>query len=518
MLEQSIIQQLKTVFEVLEGKIELVYFKSSNEKQTELVEMLEQVASTSDKITAVASDTQSKAPGFEIKHNGEKNGIKFSGIPGGHEFTSLILAIMNSDKKGKLPDDVILQRISRINGPVKLKTYVSLSCENCPDVVQALNLMAVFHPQFEHEMIDGGFYKDEVEELGIQGVPSVIHNKELLSSGRTDLIKLLEKLEKEFGIKDEQKIEPVDLGHFDTAVVGGGPAGASAAIYSARKGLKTILIAENFGGQVKETKGIENLISIPYTEGAELASKLLKHVSEYDIKLLEHRRLTKVETGEKMKTIRFDSGESLDTASLIIATGAKWKELDIPGEKDYLGRGVAFCPHCDGPYYKGKDIAVIGGGNSGIEAAIDLAGIVNSVTVFEFMPELKADKVLVKKAESLENITIIKNVLTQEILGNGDKVTGIKYKSNDSGQEHKMDLSGVFVQIGLIPNSDCVKDVVETNTYGEIIVDDKCRTNIKGIYAAGDVTTVPYKQIVISMGEGAKAGLTAFEDQVLFSA
>jgi alkyl hydroperoxide reductase subunit F len=518
MLDNSIIQQLKSVFEVLEGKIELVYFKSDNEKQNELVEMLNQVASTSDHITAVESGTDSIAPGFEIKNNGNSTGIKFSGIPGGHEFTSLILAIMNSDKKGKLPDDIILKRISRLNGPIRLKTYISLSCENCPEVVQALNLMAVFHPDFQHEMIDGAFYMEDIKELGIQGVPSTIHNGELLSSGKTDLVKLLEKLEGQFGIKDEKDIEPVDLGEFETAVIGGGPAGASAAIYSARKGLKTILIAESFGGQVKETKGIENMISVPYTEGPELSDKLLNHVSEYDIKLLEHRRLTKVEAGETLKTIRFDSGESLDAASLIIATGAKWKELDIPGEKDYLGRGVAFCPHCDGPYYKGKDIAVIGGGNSGIEAAIDLAGIVKSVTVFELMPELRADKVLIKKAQSLENVTILKNVATQEILGDGDKVTGIKYKSCDSGEEHQMDLSGIFVQIGLIPNSDCVKDVVETNKYGEIIVDDKCRTNIQGIYAAGDVTTVPYKQIVISMGEGAKAGLTAFEDQVLLSA
>ncbi|PIE75399.1 MAG: alkyl hydroperoxide reductase subunit F [Deltaproteobacteria bacterium] len=517
MLEQGIIDQLKTVFEVLEGNIDLVYEESSNEKQKELVEMLEQVASTSENISAVASGTASDVPAFEVRHNGKSTGIIITGIPGGHEFTSLILAILNSDGKGKLPDEMILKRIGRLKGPVRLRSFISLSCENCPEVVQALNLMAVFHPDFKHEMVDGGFVQEEVEKLGIQGVPSVIHNGELLSSGKTDLLKLLGCLEDEFGTSDGAEIEPVDLGQFEVAVIGGGPAGASAAIYCARKGLKTILIAESFGGQVKETKGIENLISVPYTEGPELSEKLFRHVSEYDIKVLEHRKMTSVETGEPLKKIQLDSGEYLETVSLIIATGAKWRELNVPGEKEYLGRGVAFCPHCDGPYYKGKDIAVIGGGNSGIEAAIDLAGIVKSVTVFEAMPELKADRVLVEKAESLENISILKGVLTKEILGDGDKATGIRYKSAETDTEERLDLDGVFVQIGLIPNSEPVKGVVETNTYGEIIIDDKCRTSVKGIYAAGDVTTVPYKQIVISMGEGAKAALTAFEEQVLFS-
>lgn len=517
MLEKAMIDQLKSVFESLEGNVELVYGESTNAKQSELVEMLVDISSTSDNISAVSSGLESDSPGFEVKHNGKPTGIRFSGIPGGHEFTSLILSILNSDHKGKLPDDVILKRIARLNGPVKLKTYISLSCENCPEVVQALNIMAVFHPDFEHEMVDGAFFQEDIEKLGIQGVPSVIHNGELLSSGKTDLVKLLERLEEHFGVKEDQAIEPVDLGEFETAVIGGGPAGASAAIYSARKGLKTILIAENFGGQVKETKGIENLISVPYTEGPELADKLIKHVSEYDIKQLEHRRLTKVEESGADKKIILNSGESLTAKSLIVATGAKWKELNIPGEKEYLGRGVAFCPHCDGPYYKGKDIAVIGGGNSGVEAAIDLAGIVKSVTIFEVAPKLRADKVLVEKANSLENINILTNALTEEILGDGEKVIGIKYKSVDLGNEESIDLAGVFVQIGLIPNSESIKDIVETNQCGEIVVDDKCRTSVKGIYAAGDVTTVPYKQIVISMGEGAKAALTAFEEQVLLS-
>jgi alkyl hydroperoxide reductase subunit F len=514
MLESNIVEQLKSVFASLEGKIDLVYAHSTHDKQSELIEMLDQVASTSEKITTRQSDKKSDAPFFELVHNNKENGIKFSGIPGGHEFTSLILAILNSDQQGKLPDDVIVNRIKSLKGPINLKTYISLSCENCPEVVQALNLMSVFHPDFTHEMVDGGFYQDETEALGIQGVPSIIHGETLIGSGKTDLPELLNKFEEYFGIDDSVSKESVDLGNYDVAVIGGGPAGASASIYAARKGLKTVIVAERIGGQVKDTKGIENLISVPYTEGADLTDRLAKHIAEYDIKVLEHRRLTNIQSDQNRK-LELDSGEFLNAKSVIVATGAKWKELDIPGEKEYIGRGVAFCPHCDGPYYKGKDIAVIGGGNSGIEAAIDLAGIVKSVTVYELLPELKADRVLIKKIESMENVSIKKNVQTTEVIGNGDKVTGLQYKDIETGEIKQDDLDGIFVQIGLLPNSSFVEGVVETNRFGEIVVDDKCRTNVKGVYAAGDVTTVPFKQIVISMGEGAKAALTAFEEQVL---
>jgi alkyl hydroperoxide reductase subunit F len=517
MIENHIVEQLKSVFGKLEGNIELVYSESSHDKQAELVEMLEQVASTSDKITARRSGEKTVAPFFEIIRNNEKCGVRFSGIPGGHEFTSLILAILNSDHQGKLPDEAIINRIRGLKGPINLKTYISLSCENCPEVVQALNIMAIFHPEFTHEMVDGAFFQDETKALGIQGVPSVIHGDTLINSGKTDLSELLSKLEGHFGKDETVKVEPVDLGSYDVAVIGGGPAGASASIYSARKGLKTIIVAEKFGGQVKETKGIENLISVPYTEGPDLSDKLFKHISEYDIKVLEHRRLANIESGE-LKTLNLDSGEFLSAKSVIVATGAKWKELEVPGEKEYIGRGVAFCPHCDGPYYKGKDIAVIGGGNSGVEAAIDLAGMVKSVIVFELLPELKADKVLVDKIESMDNVRIIKNVQTTEILGNGDKVTGLKYTDMETGEVTDHNLEGVFVQIGLLPNSEFIEDLVETNRFGEIVVDDKCRTSVKGVYAAGDVTTVPFKQIVISMGEGAKAALTAFEEQILQTA
>ena len=517
MIDSQIVEQLKTVFETLEGQIELVVDACSHDKFNELTDMLTRVAETSGKITVTESGQNAPAPRFSLKHEGHDTGISFNGIPGGHEFTSLVLAILNADRKGKLPDQAIIDRICRLNGPINLKTYVSLSCENCPEVVQALNLMAVFHPDITHEMVDGAFFQEDVQSQGIQGVPSVVHEKDLISSGKADLADLLAKLETHFGMKDEGPTGPVDLGRWDVAVVGGGPAGASAAIYSARKGLKTVIVAERIGGQVKDTKGIENLISVPYTEGPQLAQKLSEHVAAYDIKVLEHRRLTEIENGD-VRHLTLDSGEHFTARAVILATGAKWRQLGVPGEKEYIGRGVAFCPHCDGPFYKGRDVAVIGGGNSGIEAAIDLAGMVGSVTVFEFLPELKADRVLVEKAASMPNVTIKKNVQVMEVTGNGEKVTGLKYKDRESLEESTYALDGIFVQIGLLPNSDCVKDLVETNRFAEIVVDDKCRTSVPGILAAGDVTTVPYKQIIISMGEGAKAALTAFEQLVLQSA
>lgn len=517
MLDTNMLKQLEDVFKKLENKVELVFDNSAHSKQEELESMLTSIASVSEYIEALPSGKASAAPSFSLRYKGQENGISFAGIPGGHEFTSLILAILNSDSKGKLPDEGFIQRIKRLKGPIKLKTYISLSCENCPDVVQALNIMSIFHPEFEHEMVDGAFFQEDVESLGIQSVPSVVAGADLVSAGKTSLPELLKKLEERYG-SDTENIEPVDLGEFDVVVVGGGPAGASSAIYSARKGLKTAIIAERMGGQVQDTKGIENLISVTYTEGPQLAAQLAKHIAEYDIKVLEHRRVKEVrkdEGKERGKFIELDSGETLKTSALIVATGAKWRELGVPGEKEYVGRGVAYCPHCDGPMYKGKNVAVVGGGNSGVEAAIDLAGIVKHVTLLEFASELKADKVLVEKAESLPNVTIITDARSNEVLGDGDKVFGLEYEDRKSSELKKLELDGVFVQIGLAPNSSFVKDIVETNHFGEIVVDGKCRTSEEGIYAAGDVTTIPFKQIIIAMGEGAKAALSAFEDRML---
>lgn len=515
MLDNDIKQQLKNVFAPLEHQIELHYYESPHADQGQLIEMLRDLSFTSEKIKTYSTGLSSSVPQFFISKNGKKTGISFRGIPGGHEFTSLILAILNVDLKGKLPDAIIQQKIKSLKGPIELKTYISLSCENCPDVVQALNLMSILHDNFKHEMVDGGYVQDEVNALGIQGVPSVVAGGQLLYSGRIQLLDLLTKLEQHFGLSDQQNPQSaLDLGHYDVVVIGGGPAGVSAAIYSVRKGLKTAIVTEKIGGQVQETKGIENLISVVYTEGPQLAAQLQQHLSAYPVQILEHRRVKQV-ISEKPKKIIFESGETLTTDALIIATGAKWRELGIPGEKEYLGRGVAFCPHCDGPYYKGKVIAVIGGGNSGVEAAIDLAGIVKHVTLFEFQDQLKADQVLVDKLKSLPNIKIITAARTAKIHGDNSKVLALEYEDRNSHEMKKLALDGVFVQIGLLPNSSFVKDVVEVTRFGEIVVDNKGRTSSQGIYAAGDVTTVPYKQIIIAMGEGAKAALAAFEDRIV---
>lgn len=516
MLDNNILEQLKTVYKALENEVTLSYAQSTHEKQNDLLDLIKGLASTSSKILLKESTESSEIPKLTLSYDGKETGITFLGVPGGHEFTSLVLAILHADGKGKLPDESILSRVKRLKGKIEIRTYISLSCENCPEVVQALNIMALHKPDFKHTMIDGGLVQDEVQKLGIQGVPSVMIGDKLLSSGKIGLVDLISKLEKEFGIDESvsNDLKNLDLGEFDVVVVGAGPAGASSAIYSARKGLRTAIIAERIGGQVQDTKGIENLIGIKYTEGPQLAAQLLAHISDYDIKILEHRRVKSIGEG-KVKRIELESGEFLQTKSLIVATGAKWRELNIPGEKEYLGRGVAFCPHCDGPYFKGKDIAVVGGGNSGVEAAIDLAGIVKSVTVFEFMPTLKADKVLVDKLESLPNVRVIKNARTSRVVGDNGKVTALEYEDRESGELKALELDGVFVQIGLVPNSSFVKGVVDMNKFGEIHVDEKCRTNIPGIYAAGDVTNVPYKQIIIAMGEGAKAGLSSFEDIML---
>jgi alkyl hydroperoxide reductase subunit F len=518
MLDSNILEQLTSVFAKLEKNVELVYNKSEHADQKDLVMMLEQVAATSPNITVrpAVGEHQAAFPQFHIEYEGKENGIYFKGIPSGHEFTSLILAILNSDGKGKFPDEKVSARIKRLKGPVEIKTFISLTCENCPDVVQTLNQMAVIHENFKHTLVDGAYTQDEIKALNVQGVPSVMVNDKLVYSGRLNLVDLLTALEKTFGVEEagHAKVANHDLGKFDVVVVGGGPAGASAAIYSVRKGLKTALLAERIGGQVQDTKGIENLIGVKYTEGPQLAAQLNSHLAEYPVAIFEHRRVEKVENG-KEKIIHLEGGEFIKTNAIIVTTGAKWRELNIPGEKDYIGRGVAFCPHCDGPYYKGKKIAVVGGGNSGVEAAIDLAGIVKEIILFEFNDTLKADKVLVDKLKSLPNVSIVTEARTAQVVGDGSKVVALEYEDRKTKTMMKVDLDGIFVQIGLLPNSGFIKDIVETTKFGEIMVDVKGRTNVPGIYAAGDVTTVPYKQIIIAMGEGAKAALAAFEDQML---
>lgn len=512
MLELSLKKQLTEIFSSLEARYVLdIQVSGQHESREELIDLLNEVASCSEKITTRITEGDGLV--FHLEKNGEKTGISFRAVPNGHEFSSFLLAILNSDGKGKnFPDAYITKRIQELKTPLHLTTYVSLTCTNCPDVVQALNMMAVLNPGITHEMVDGAINQEEVTALKLQGVPAVMADGQLLHVGRGELGELLNKLEEMFGT-DRPAVESVEK-EYDVVVVGGGPAGSSAAIYSARKGLKVALLAERVGGQVKETVGIENLISTVKTTGEELANNLKLHMQDYSIDILEHRRVERVEVKDGEKTLHVNGGEKFVAPALIVATGASWRRLNIPGEADYIGKGVAFCPHCDGPFYQGKHVAVVGGGNSGIEAAIDLAGICSKVTVLEFLDELKADKVLQEKLGSLPNVEVFLSSQTTEVLGNGEKVSGVKVKDRKSGEERVIELDGIFVQIGLSPNSALFHDVVNVNRFGEIEVDAHCRTNTPGIYAAGDVTTVPYKQIIIAMGEGAKASLSAFDDRM----
>ena len=512
MLDAALKEQLKGIFADLKANYTFhIAVSPSHESRQELIDLLTDVVDCSSKLSLDV--TEGKDLEFTIAKEGNLTGIKFRGVPNGHEFTSLLLAILNLDGKGKnFPDESICQRVKALKTPIRLTTYVSLTCTNCPDVVQALNAMTTLNPGIQHEMVDGAIHQDEVERLKIQGVPSVFADGELLHVGKSDFGELLSKLEAKYGL-NEAEIEKV-VKHYDVVVVGGGPAGAAAAIYSARKGLHVAVVAERVGGQVNETVGIENLISVPETTGSQLAENLRQHIQRYPIDLLEHRRVAAIAVEGKEKVLTTAQGEELRTPAVIIATGASWRRLNVPGEQEYIGRGVAFCPHCDGPFYKGKHVAVVGGGNSGIEAAIDLAGICSKVTVFEFMDELKADKVLQDKARSLPNVEIFVSSQTTEVIGNGSKVTGIRVKDRKTEAERIVALDGIFVQIGLAANSAVFKGIVETNRPGEIVIDTHCRTSVPGIYAAGDVSTVPFKQIIISMGEGAKAALSAFEDRV----
>lgn len=512
MLDSATKEQLRSIFASLDGHYTFdITVSPQHESRTELLDLLNDVASCSDHISCEVREGEGLI--FTILKNGEKSGISFRAVPNGHEFTSLLLAILNLDGKGKnFPDEGICHRVKALKGPIRLTTYVSLTCTNCPDVVQALNIMATLNQGITHQTVDGAINQAEVDALNIQAVPSVYADGQLIHVGRGGFGDLLNKLEEKYEREATTAHIPAKI--YDVIVLGGGPAGAAAAIYSARKGLIVGVIAERIGGQVKETVGIENLISVPQTTGSVLADNLRTHMAQYPIDLHEHRRVEKVEITPEGKLVTVTGGEQFTASALIVATGASWRKLNVPGEAEYIGRGVAFCPHCDGPFYKGKHVAVVGGGNSGIEAAIDLAGICSKVTVIEFMNTLKADQVLQEKAKSLPNVEIFTDTQTMEVMGNGTKVTGMQVRNRETDETRLIELDGIFVQIGLMPNSSIVKDIVETNRLGEIIVDAHCRTNVPGIYAAGDVSTVPFKQIIIAMGEGAKASLSAFEDRM----
>ncbi|MGO1234306.1 MAG: alkyl hydroperoxide reductase subunit F [Marinobacter sp.] len=513
MLDANIKQQLKAYMEKLQQPIELVAAYDDSAKSQELKELLEELEPMSSKIgLRTENDQRVRRPSFAIQRVGSDVSVRFAGIPMGHEFTSLVLALLQVGGHPSKASQELIEQIQDLDEDLEFETYYSLSCQNCPDVVQALNLISILNPKIKHTSIDGALFQDEVERREVMAVPSVYMNGESWGQGRMTLEEIVAKLDTNSAAKEAKKINERDP--FEVLVIGGGPAGASAAIYSARKGISTGIAAERFGGQVADTMGIENLISVPYTEGPKLVAAMEQHVNEYDVDIMNMQRAEKlIPSAEKggLHEVRLENGATLKSRTLVLSTGARWRQMGVPGEEEYRNKGVAYCPHCDGPLFKGKRVAVIGGGNSGVEAAIDLAGIVGHVTLIEFGDEMKADEVLQKKLRSLDNVKIITSGQTTEIVGENGKVSGLNYKDRKTGDDHHVELEGVFVQIGLVPNTEWLKGDIELSQHGEIIVNDRNETSIPGIFAAGDVTTVPYKQIVISMGEGSKAALSAFD-------
>ncbi|AJE14467.1 alkyl hydroperoxide reductase [Stutzerimonas balearica DSM 6083] len=518
MLDANLKTQLKAYLEKVTQPFEIVASLDDSAKSEEMLALLNDINGLSDKISLNTAGNDARRPSFALVRHDREIDLRFAGLPMGHEFTSLVLALLQvGGHPSKLAPELI-EQIQALEGEYRFETYFSLSCQNCPDVVQALNLMAVLNPNIHHVAIDGALFQDEVEARQIMSVPSLYLNGEPFGQGRMGVEEILAKLDTGAGARDAEKLKAKSA--FDVLVIGGGPAGAAAAIYAARKGIRTGVAAERFGGQVLDTMAIENFISVKETEGPKLARALEEHVREYEVDVMNLQRASQlIPAGDDgLHTVRFDNGGELKAKTLILATGARWREMNVPGEQEYRGRGVAYCPHCDGPLFKGKRVAVIGGGNSGVEAAIDLAGIVAHVTLLEFGESLRADAVLQRKLKSLPNVTILTMAQTTEVKGDGQKVTGLVYKDRHSDEVRDLELEGIFVQIGLLPNSDWLKGTVNLSRFGEIEVDAKGQTNIPGVFAAGDVTTVPYKQIVIALGEGAKASLSAFDHLIRSSA
>ena len=517
MLDATIKGQLKSYLERLQQPIELVASLDDSIKSQELHSLLEDIDRLSDKVQIRLDGHDARRPSFTVSRPGETARIRFAGIPMGHEFTSLVLALLQTGGHPPKVETSVIEQIRAISGTFRFETFISLSCHNCPDVVQALNLMAVLNPDISSTMIDGAVFQKEVDERQIMAVPTVYLNGEPFGQGRMTLEEIVAKIDTGAAAREAEKI--AGKAAFDVLVVGGGPAGAAGAIYAARKGLRTGVVAERFGGQVLDTLAIENFISVKETDGPRLASGLEQHVRDYEVDIMNLQRaegLTSCPDG--LTEVRLASGATLKSKTVILSTGARWRNMNVPGEQEYKARGVAYCPHCDGPLFKGKRVAVIGGGNSGVEAAIDLAGIVAHVTLLEFDPALRADAVLQNKLRSLPNVRIITQAQTTEVTGDGEKVNGLIYKDRVSGQKHTIELEGIFVQIGLLPNTDWLKGTLNLSPRGEIEVDNRGQTSMAGVFAAGDCTTVPYKQIIIAMGEGAKASLSAFDYLIRSSA
>ena len=518
MLDQDLQDQLAAYLERVKEPFEIVAALGDDASSKEMRELLETVVKLSDKITLRTDGDDARKPSFALQRNASSSGapmkLRFAAIPLGHEFTSLVLALLwTGGHPPKVEADTVAQiKALQFDVPQKFDVFMSLSCHNCPDVVQALSLMAINNPAFDVTIVDGGLNQKEVEDKGIMAVPAVHLNGQMFHSGRASLDELVAKLDTGAAKREAAKLSA--RAPYEVLILGGGPAGAAAAIYAARKGIRTGLLAERFGGQVNDTMGIENYIGIVETDGPKYAAALEQHVKTYDVDFMNGHRAASVipaATEGGYITLKTDAGGILQTRSLIIATGARWRNINVPGEQEYKNKGVAYCPHCDGPLFKGKDVSVIGGGNSGVEAAIDLAGLVRHVSVFEFMPEMKADAVLINKLKSLPNVTIYTNSQTMEITGADGKVNGLKYKDRATNAEKIVPLEGVFIQIGLVPNTEFLGTTIERSKFGEIMIDAKNHTNVAGIFGAGDCTTVPYKQIVIAASEGAKAALSAFD-------
>ncbi|MBN3757647.1 alkyl hydroperoxide reductase subunit F [Paraburkholderia sp. Tr-20389] len=509
MLDANLKTQLKAYLEKVSRPIEIVASLDDSAKSQELLALLNDIASLSERVNVIErrGDDERK-PSFSIGEPGKASGIRFAGIPMGHEFTSLVLALLQTGGHPIKLDDAVIQQIRELDGDFAFETYFSLSCQNCPEVVQALNIMALINPRIRHTAIDGALFQNEVEARQIMAVPTMFLNGEVFGQGRSGVKEILAKLDTNAGARAAKELEKKPV--FDMLIVGGGPAGAAAAIYAARKGIATGVVAERFGGQVLDTLAIENFVSVQETEGPKFATALEQHVKSYEVDVMDVQRAEALIPG-KINEVRLASGAVLKAKTIVLATGARWREINVPGEREYRNHGVAYCPHCDGPLFKGKRVAVVGGGNSGVEAAIDLAGVVNHVTLIEFGAALRADEVLQRKLRSLPNVVVITQAQTTEITGDGKKVNGLTYTDRVSGESKHVELEGVFVQIGLVPNTEWLKGTIELSKHGEIVVDAKGATSVPGVFAAGDVTTVPFKQIVIAVGEGAKASLAAFD-------
>ncbi|MBP0447073.1 alkyl hydroperoxide reductase subunit F [Roseomonas sp. SSH11] len=517
MLDANLKTQLKAYLERVVRRIQITASVNDSPKSKEMLELLHDVQSVSSRISVVESrDDGERAPSFALTSPGHDISLRFAGLPMGHEFTSLVLALLQVGGHPPKLEQAIIDQVRELDGEFTFETYFSQSCQNCPEVVQALNLMAVLNPGIKHVAIDGAVFQQEVDARQVMSVPTIYLNGQVFGQGRMGVEEIVARLDTGAAAREAKKLSAE--APFDVLIVGGGPAGAAAAVYAARKGIRTGVAAERFGGQVLDTMGIENFISVPHTEGPKLAQALETHVRENEVKIMNLQRAEELNAEHGMLTVRMEGGATLRAKSVILSTGARWRQMGVPGEEIYRNKGVAYCPHCDGPLFKGKDVAVIGGGNSGVEAAIDLAGIVRHVTLIEFDTKLRADEVLQRKLRSLPNVKILVSARTTEVKGDGQKVTGLVYEDRVSGEHHTIRLEGIFVQIGLLPNTEWLKGTLDLSPRGEIVVDAHGQTSLPGVFAAGDCTTTPYKQIIIAAGEGAKAALSAFDHLIRSSA